>query len=252
MASRAGKGSRSSKTAHVLNLLSGASPAPEAAVQAAPPEPSAPEAVPEAAPRPLAPPILEVARSNNESLSAAIHQALEDALLEEEQQQEQPQEREQALSAPLAPADAAPVPSEPPQQSSPPEPESPPEAPVPPPDPLPPSEPLPAPPPGPAPPDTALLNVMELLVDEKLERYVKLFGLCRCPRCLADAKALALTRLPAQYAVLPSAVRAPRISLYRAKFDTEVTSQILYACKAVMDAPRHTPEDLAQPDRTAP
>ena len=35
------------------------------------------------------------------------------------------------------------------------------------------------------------------LVEEKAERYVKMFGLCPCPRCVADVKALALTRLPA-------------------------------------------------------
>ena len=81
---------------------------------------------------------------------------------------------------------------------------------------------------------------MELQVEEKLARYVRMFHLCACPRCLADAKALALTRLPAKYVVLDAAAKAPMLSLYEAKFDSAVTTQIIYACKEVMEHPRHT------------
>ncbi len=84
-----------------------------------------------------------------------------------------------------------------------------------------------------------LFNVMQLLVAEKLERYVKLFGLCSCPRCLADAEALALTRLPAQYAVFPPDLLPTKLSVYRARYDSEITRQIIWACKSVMDSPRH-------------
>ena len=249
MPSRSSKNSRSSKTAHVLNLLSGG-PQPAEAPQSEPAAPSAgqqapahEEPAPEAAARPLVPPILEVARSNSQALSAAIHQALEEAF-PEEPAQDPPAE---ASAGSAAPPRSDPEEAAAPEQAAPPEADSPPEdAELPPPPPEPAVQPEPAGaavPPEPARSDAAVLNVMELLVDEKLERYVRLFGLCRCPRCLADAKALALTRLPAQYAVLSAAERAPRISLYRAKFDTEVTTQILYACKAVMDAPRHAPEN---------
>ncbi|UQT48929.1 late competence development ComFB family protein [Flavonifractor plautii] len=48
------------------------------------------------------------------------------------------------------------------------------------------------------------VNVMLGLVEEKAERYVKMFGLCPCPRCVADVKALALTRLLTKYVVLPA------------------------------------------------
>ena len=84
-----------------------------------------------------------------------------------------------------------------------------------------------------------LFNVMQLLVAEKLERYVRLFGLCSCPRCLADAEALALTRLPAQYAVFPPDLLPTKLSVYRARYDSEITRQIIWACKSVMDSPRH-------------
>ena len=94
------KNAKSSKTAHVLNLLApgGESEAirPPAVSQAEPPAPEAagiregvpsPESVsPPAegavsAVRPLAPPILEVARSNDEQVSLQIKDALESELL---------------------------------------------------------------------------------------------------------------------------------------------------------------------------
>lgn len=90
-------------------------------------------------------------------------------------------------------------------------------------------------------PDGAIcLNIMELLVDERLERYVRMFGLCTCARCLADARALALTRLPAKYVVLDSSAAAPMTSLYRAKYESMVVAQVIQACKIVMESPRHT------------
>ena len=78
-----------------------------------------------------------------------------------------------------------------------------------------------------------------VLVEETLERYVTLFHLCDCPRCLADAQALALSRLPAKYVVLSESAFTPMMSLYRAKYDSIVTTQVVYACKQIMDAPRH-------------
>ena len=90
-------------------------------------------------------------------------------------------------------------------------------------------------------PDGAVcLNLMELLVDERLERYVRMFGLCTCPRCMADARALALTRLPAKYVVLSGSAATPMTSLYRAKYESMVVAQVIQACKTVMESPRHT------------
>lgn len=89
-------------------------------------------------------------------------------------------------------------------------------------------------------PDGAVcVNVMELLVEERLERYVRMFGLCTCPRCLADARALALTRLPSKYVVLNGDTAIPTISLYRSKFESMVIAQVIQACKSVMESPRH-------------
>ena len=89
-------------------------------------------------------------------------------------------------------------------------------------------------------PDGAVcVNVMEVLVDERIERYVRMFGLCDCSRCLADVRALALTKLPPKYVVLAESAATPMLSLYRAKFESQVIAQVVQACKTVMEAPRH-------------
>lgn len=261
------KNNRSSKTDHVLSLLSNppqdhaqqetqpAPPPPAAPVQeTSPAEP--PAAPPEQLPREtrLSPPILEVARANNEALEETIHSALEDALLEHLDQ-------EAASPEPVLQPEPEPTPVPAPEQEAEPMPEQ--EAdPEPTPVPTPASEPDPIPepvpesepePPQPAsahipdpdenyislPDGSRFTNVMFILVEEKLERYVKLFHLCDCPRCLADAKALALSRLPAKYVVLPGTAYPPMMNLYRAKYDSMVTAQVVYACKQILDAPRH-------------
>ena len=83
------------------------------------------------------------------------------------------------------------------------------------------------------------LNVMELLVDEGLERYGKAANMCQCPRCLADAKALALSRLPSKYVVLPLPAMPPMMSLYRDEFRSDILSQVIFACNTVAQNPRH-------------
>ena len=104
MASRKSKNSKSSKTAHVLNLITTpeqreaaqrqaeaeaapeefAPAAAEAAGQTAAPEAAEPAPAPPA--RPLAPPIIEMARSQDEKIASQIRSALNDelALLAEE------------------------------------------------------------------------------------------------------------------------------------------------------------------------
>ena len=243
------------------------------APQAAPAETERPEERPSAAPapaapsstnaappsRPLSPPILEVARVNHEALSETIHSALAEALQEElGETSEAPVSAEEPAPAEISTPVEEPAPAEEPVPAEAPAPVKEPvpaEEPAPVEEPVPVEEPLPtetpAPPQQPAPqptpergisflPDGArLINVMEILVADKLERYVKLFGLCNCPRCLADTTALALSRLPAKYVVLPPHAFHPMMELYRSRYDGDVTAQIVFACKAVMEFPRH-------------
>ena len=289
------KNNRSSKTDHVLSLLSNSSapepvaeevpaadaPTGEPAATAAPASPAA--EAPSSSSQRLSPPILEVARTNNEALEEAIHQALQAAFEEDMPAPPAPEESTPPLE-PLAPPETASVPvseaaSSVPTSSDTSEPQSMEEAasiiePVS----LPVSEPVPSPTPAaepepianpvapaleestpepdatvsvvPSDPEAAatlqilpdgsrMINVMEYLVSQKVEYYARMFQLCCCPRCLADSMALALSRLPAKYVVLPEQSYRPMLSFLEAKFDSMVTAQVIYACKQVLEAPRH-------------
>lgn len=285
------KNSRTSKTDHVLSLLApaapeSAQPAPAKAepARSAEREESTPaparerarsvpaqertqSAAASSAPvRHTLPPILEVARANQEALSETIREALEESLAEELAEQappappESPVEEEPPVAEESPAVEVPPEAEEPPVAEAPSVGEEPAEAEEP---PLAEEHPAPeapaaaegpsagqTPPAAPAPPESGpgktledgsvFINVMEVLVEERLEKYVKLFGLCSCQRCMADVRALALSRLSAKYVVLPPHAVNPMMSLYQAKFDSTVIAQVVYACKAVMEAPRHT------------
>ena len=239
MASSKGK---SSKTAHVLNLLApggGAErePAPLAGVPQGDgvPEEAAAEAPAPAVSRPLAPPVLEVARANDEQISEQIRGALEDEL-------------ESELAAALAeeesapPAEPAPVPEPEPMPEPAPEPEpAPVPEPAPEPKPAPVPEPAPESKPKPVPPsqEPVVLNIMERLVEMKAPRYIHMFGLCSCDRCAADVRALTLTNLQPHYIVVPRSEANAMITVFESRFNSTIFAQLTQSCKVVMDNPRH-------------
>lgn len=84
------------------------------------------------------------------------------------------------------------------------------------------------------------INVMQVLVEEKAPKYIQMFGLCQCSRCLEDVKALTLNHLPPKYVVLEQGDMIPRLTLYEGKYSSDITAQLLHACRVVMDRPHHT------------
>lgn len=83
------------------------------------------------------------------------------------------------------------------------------------------------------------INVMQVLVEEKAPKYIQMFGLCQCKRCLEDVKALTLNHLPPKYVVLEKGDLVPRLTLYEGKYSSDITAQLLHACRIVMDTPHH-------------
>ena len=220
------KGSNTSKTAHVMNLLSRSRgtesplPADSAAASAA---------LPEDAHSPQPPPIL-ASLQNDMAVSSAIKDALQASLEDETEAPAHPS----PISKPPAPS----LSQENPLQNAPPSSKVPPATP-----PAtekdaetqPPAEPLSTP----TVCETACENIMQLLVEEKADHYMGLFGLCRCSRCRNDILALALNQLPPKYVVMPVHELTPRLSIYEGRFSSAVTAQILRACKEVLEHPRH-------------
>ncbi len=278
------KGAKSNKTAHVLNLLAPNGEREAAAETAARTEAAgeAPQTDGEApveaapAPRPLTPPILEVARANDEQISLQIKDALESELeaeaaeaeaaaapppepepepelpdirpviLEEEPQpapMPEPIPQPEPIPEPEPEPEPDPEPEPVPEAETPPEPAPEPEEPVSGPAPEPAPAPAPEPEPEAAPPVPAeelqVVNIMEALVKDKAPRYINMFGLCPCERCAADVRALTLTNLQPAYVVVPRKETNATITIYESRFNSTIFAQLTRACKVVMDNPRH-------------
>ena len=82
-------------------------------------------------------------------------------------------------------------------------------------------------------------NVMQTLVEDKTDKYMKMFGLCTCNRCRIDVVALALSNLPPKYVVAKPHELIPRLSMYEQKFSVVVVTQVMSACRKVLDRPHH-------------
>lgn len=254
------KSSKSNKTAHVLNLLTapGGDDAPRNPA-AAPSDPAAlegaealaqPEAAGEAAARPLAPPILEMARSNDEQVSLQIKDALESELLADLEPAPEARPEPVPEPQPEPEPEPAPQPAPEPEPEPAPEPDAEPRSmltaeseplPQPAPEPEPEPQPVPEPEPEPQPdPDELLvMNVMDNLVEMKAPRYIKMFGLCPCARCAADVRALTLSNLQPAYIVVKRAEADAMLTVYESRFNSTIFAQLTRACKVVMDNPRH-------------
>ena len=209
------KNDKTSKTARVMNLLSKKT------------DPAASEEGAEAA----VPPIVS-SMAPDVAASAQIKNALEDALESEvgpaqPAAQEEPAPEPEPEPEPVRQAAPAPQP-EPKPEPAPapvlPEPEEPPEVRF--------QEPL-------HPLNPGYINVMQVLVEEKAPKYVKMFGLCSCDRCMEDVKAYTLNHLPSKYVVLEPGDRIPRLTVYEGRFASDITAQMLQACKVVMAHPHH-------------
>ena len=83
------------------------------------------------------------------------------------------------------------------------------------------------------------VNIMQALVEEKAPKYLKMFNICPCPRCTADVKAIALSHLPAQYAVMEKSDVIPMLTVYEGRHNSILTAQIIKACELVSSKPRH-------------
>lgn len=87
--------------------------------------------------------------------------------------------------------------------------------------------------------DYICFNVTQALVEDKTDKYMKMFGMCTCNRCRIDVIALALSGLPAKYVVARPKDMVPRLSIYEAKYSAAVITQVMKACKKVIDLPHH-------------
>lgn len=82
-------------------------------------------------------------------------------------------------------------------------------------------------------------NVLQELVEETSLYYIDNMLQCHCQRCIVDMKALALTNLPSKYVVLEKSKRAAYMSVYAARYEKELSVQMMRACVIVNEHPHH-------------
>lgn len=83
------------------------------------------------------------------------------------------------------------------------------------------------------------INVMETFVKEVIIDYMKQYALCTCNHCIIDTMALALTHLPSKYIVVKKGDLSPLLHMYRSKYATLISTEVLKACLAVGKSPHH-------------
>lgn len=86
-------------------------------------------------------------------------------------------------------------------------------------------------------------NITQTLVEDKADKYIKMFHLCSCKRCRIDVIALALSNLPPKYVVARPHELIPRLSMYEQKYNAAVVTQVMSACKKVLDRPHHNRDE---------
>lgn len=208
---------KTNKTSHVLNLLSGAE---EQDVEVK---------------REEEPKIQIVNQNEEDSIAEGVQQLLEEELMQEERALQQEKGAEESVYAEEIPAVEEPETAEPPEEE--------------------PAEPVPEKPEQteaeqaePVPvekepqykePQYVMVNVMEKLVDEKLDYYMNRFDVCGCSRCRVDVKAYALTHMESKYVVMDKGGVSAFLNFYSNKFSGEVMSHLAKACMRVNEEPRH-------------
>ena len=94
-----------------------------------------------------------------------------------------------------------------------------------------------------APPDNSedflCFNLTQAVVENKVDKLMKQFGMCTCSRCKVDVTAIALTNLPPKYVATQNRDILPLLSMYEEKYSVAVTVQVMNACRMVMKRPHH-------------
>ena len=82
-------------------------------------------------------------------------------------------------------------------------------------------------------------NVMEALVEDKVDRLWKNHTGCTCMQCRADVIALALNNLPPKYVVSREGALFVKMAQLDNNHEVEITQQVAIAMKVIGEAPHH-------------
>lgn len=82
-------------------------------------------------------------------------------------------------------------------------------------------------------------NVMERVVEEKLDEMFKSYDGCKCDRCRTDIMALTLNNLPPRYVASDAGELFTRIQCTQKRCELEVIKQLAASANIVKEFPHH-------------
>lgn len=83
------------------------------------------------------------------------------------------------------------------------------------------------------------VNVLEEIVKNRVDEFLKLFDVCPCQRCRSDVIALALNGLTPKYIVVDNYQVSPLLNFFSNHYSGAVTAQLSRACTVVKNNPHH-------------
>ncbi len=87
--------------------------------------------------------------------------------------------------------------------------------------------------------DYVLVNITEQVVLKKAREMMEEYDMCCCNKCFCDVCAIALQRLPAQYATTRRGELLEMVEASRLQYKTSLVVSILRAISKVKDSPQH-------------
>ena len=82
-------------------------------------------------------------------------------------------------------------------------------------------------------------NVMEQIVEEKLDEMFKTYDGCTCERCRADIMAITLNNIQPRYAVTDEGELFAKIQCCNKRGELEIVKQLATAANIVKNNPNH-------------
>ncbi|MBR2483568.1 MAG: late competence development ComFB family protein [Oscillospiraceae bacterium] len=90
-------------------------------------------------------------------------------------------------------------------------------------------------------------NIMEDLVEEYYDDVASRQNICTCERCRNDTIALALSMLPAHYAVTSVGNKLSKLNSLRRQASTDLQAAMFRSIDIVAASPRHDDDEFLVP-----
>ena len=84
-----------------------------------------------------------------------------------------------------------------------------------------------------------LINLAEILVNEKIGLVMEKMKVCSCKTCVNDVLALTLNLLPTKYVTIDKSRQPVQLETYKKQYETDILAALTKACVRVKASPRH-------------